>query len=586
VTLLIAAGLQLDGINQKRQDMNLIANEPLENAPPSLAFATVAMGAFRGLVVDILWMRADKLKQEGLFFDARQLAEWITTLQPRFAAVWEFHAWNMAYNISVAIPESQPEQRWHWVKNGYELLRDKGIEQNPKSIGLYQQISMIFQHKIGAVSDDAHKYYKIQLALAMQPLLESGDLNAQSHEFFEELKNAPTQWKQIGSDPNYTTLIDELQKADKAFKTNSPDEFVKSYLALRQHSSSFDPQASYVIDKYRGSKKIRSFDLFAKSWQLRNTWKLEPELMDYLNKNYGPVDLASGDPNTHLPLDWRHPNVHAIYWAKKGLSVAAGEKIVNAEVNTDRMINHSLQYLFRRGKIFIYDVPEEDRKSVLVDPEEATGKRIYLRPDLRMFWSYNKSTQGIIHKYEDYEHSGSYESMQTGHRNMLVNAALMFYQSGHRKQARWIYERLKKLYPRPDFEVPLVEFARNRLIEELKSLHIYDAQEQVIALLRESYFFYALRDDNESFARENLATEIYNFYNESTEDKYRINLPPLNFCKYFSLVDFLNDDQYPVSLRRQLLNRIEIERPDLYEKLKRVAEQLEEKERQSQPKEE
>jgi hypothetical protein len=79
--LIIAAGMQLDYINSQRQEMKLTSNEPLKNAPPSLAFATVAMGAFRGLVVDVLWLRADKLKEQGQFFDAKQLAEWITTLR-------------------------------------------------------------------------------------------------------------------------------------------------------------------------------------------------------------------------------------------------------------------------------------------------------------------------------------------------------------------------------------------------------------------------------------------------------------------------------------------------------------------------
>ena len=170
VGLLIAAGSQLDYINAQREKMGVVINPALENAPPSLAWATVAMGAFRGLVVDILWMRADKLKEEGQFFDARQLAEWITTLQPRFAKVWEFHAWNMAYNISVAIPGSQPEQRWKWVRNGYELLRDKGIPLNPKSIALYRELARIFQHKMGGVSDDAHEYYKLKLAEAIGPI--------------------------------------------------------------------------------------------------------------------------------------------------------------------------------------------------------------------------------------------------------------------------------------------------------------------------------------------------------------------------------------------------------------------------------
>jgi hypothetical protein len=137
----------LDGINVQRSQMKLIMNEPLENAPPSLAFATVALGAFRGLVVDVLWVRAERLKEEGKFFDAKQLAEWITLLQPRFAAVWDFQAWNMAYNISVEIPASRPQERWQWVKNGYELLRDKGIEKNPHGILLYRSIAWIFQHR-------------------------------------------------------------------------------------------------------------------------------------------------------------------------------------------------------------------------------------------------------------------------------------------------------------------------------------------------------------------------------------------------------------------------------------------------------
>jgi len=219
--LLITAGMQLDYINSQRQKMRLISNEPLENAPPSLAFATVAMGAFRGLVVDILWLRADRLKEQGQFFDAKQLAEWITTLQPRFASVWEFQGWNMAYNISVAIPASQPQERWRWVKNGYELLRDRGIPLNPKSIGLYRELARIFQDKIGSVRDDVHKYYKLQLATGMEPLLGPAD-----NQYFKALAEAPTDWQQIIKDANVVPIITALKTADKAFADD--DEFVST----------------------------------------------------------------------------------------------------------------------------------------------------------------------------------------------------------------------------------------------------------------------------------------------------------------------------------------------------------------------
>ena len=74
--------------------------------------------------------------------------------------------------------------------------------------------------------------------------------------------------------------------------------------------------------------------------------------MEQLNEIYGPVDWD--DPNRHLPLDWRHPDTHAIYWAYKGLKMPGREEFSLDLANTDRMINSSLQNLFRQGKIYIY----------------------------------------------------------------------------------------------------------------------------------------------------------------------------------------------------------------------------------------
>ncbi|MEN8128524.1 MAG: hypothetical protein ABFR90_12090, partial [Planctomycetota bacterium] len=226
--LLTAASTRMESIHKAREEMGLVANASLENAPPSLAFATVAMGAFRGLVVDILWMRADNLKQEGKFFDAKQLAEWITTLQPRFAAVWDFHAWNMAYNISVAIPNTQPEERWRWVQNGYELLRDRGIEMNPKSILLYRSLAWIFQHKIGGVTDDAHRYYKREIALSVRSALGEDPSNA----YFQSLIEQPKTLEKILTDKAVARFIEELQAADETF--SDPEQLVTNYLTLRQ----------------------------------------------------------------------------------------------------------------------------------------------------------------------------------------------------------------------------------------------------------------------------------------------------------------------------------------------------------------
>jgi hypothetical protein len=566
VSLLITAGMQLDFINSQRQQMKLITNEPLENAPPSLAFATVAMGAFRGLLVDILWLRADKLEDEGEFFDAKQIAEWITTLQPRFTSVWEFQAWNMAYNISVAIPATQPDERWRWVKNGYELLRDKGIPLNPKSISLYFELARIFQHKIGFVSDDAHKYYKLQLAMAMEPLLTPAD-----NQYFKALAEAPTDWRQIIKDPNVAQLITTLKSADKIF--DNDDDFVNNYLSLRQNPARFNPDAFKVIDNFRGTEAIRKFDIFAKAYHLRNTWKLDPVLMQQLNYTYGPTDL--NDPNTHLPLDWRHPDTHAIYWAVKGLQVAGKKEFSTAEINTDRIVNQSLQDLFRNGKIFIYDTPVET-PSDWQTPQTKLEKEIFYRPDLRMFDSYNKAALARIEKYGYLEEvkAGSLTSLKEGHRNMLMNAIFAFYQGGHIQRAQKIYDQMRELYPQDNFKVPLVIFVRNQLHEKLQNTSLDNAKQIVVMMLQESYFRYAMHDDDEAFVGEKMAKEVYDHYQSPKIDENRIDLPDFTLLRYLAIIDFLNDQQYPPNMRMALYNRIKLERPELAEQLEKQEEEL------------
>jgi len=574
IGLLIAAGVQLDPINRQRQDMGLIIDTP-ENIPPTLVFATVATGAFRGLVVDALWMRADRLKEEGQFFDARQLAEWITKLQPRFASVWEFHAWNMAYNISVAIPASQPDQRWRWVRNGYELLRDEAITKYKlKNITLYHELARIFQHKIGGVSDDAHKYYKLQLAMAMEPLLSSPDnqLDWRDNRYFDALAQAPQDWQAIGGDPNVASLIAALKAADGSF--SSEDLFAGRYLSLRQNSGRFKPEAGKVIDDFRGTEALRKFDLFAKACELRKTWKLDPSVMRDLNKKYGPADFK--DPNTTLPLDWRNADSHAIYWAVAGLRLAAhepGRNISVDETNTDRIVGHSLQNLFRNGKMFIYDVPVQVAAQ---DGSQRTQtqifKEVFLRPDLRMFEPYNKTVLAVLEKYKN---DDSYESLQNGHRNMLKNAVLLFYQAGHRSISQKIYSDMRKLYPLEDFKSPSVEaYVKKRFSEELESLTINDAREMIVAMLSEAYFRFALRDDDEAAGRETTAKEIWDYYQSKYPDEQRIDLPDFKLLRFLGLQDFLEDWLYPPNLRLSLLARIEVERPELAEQLKPWKEQL------------
>jgi len=171
--LVFGAGQVQKSLNVDRDRLGLTHTAVLENAPPMLAFTTVALGGFRGLISNFLWMRASDLQQDDKFFEASQLATWITSLEPHFSQVWVFQGWNMAYNISVKFKENAPgdyTDRWRWVQRGVELMRDEGLKYNPDDVLIFRELAWQFQHKIGANLDDANMFYKMKWAGEMADL--------------------------------------------------------------------------------------------------------------------------------------------------------------------------------------------------------------------------------------------------------------------------------------------------------------------------------------------------------------------------------------------------------------------------------
>jgi hypothetical protein len=158
--LLVGSTLMQRTLNHDREALGLTRVTPLENAPPVLAFTTVALGGFRGLIANALWIRATELQENDKFFEMVQLSDWITKLEPHFPAVWINQAWNMSYNISVKFKDF--EDRWRWVQRGITLLRDEGLKYNPNEVMIYRELAWHFQHKMGANLDDANMHYKQQ----------------------------------------------------------------------------------------------------------------------------------------------------------------------------------------------------------------------------------------------------------------------------------------------------------------------------------------------------------------------------------------------------------------------------------------
>jgi len=163
-------GLMLPKIIDEAERSTLrYSNVAVNGAPDWMNTIGMSIGALRGLMVDYLWIKINRMKDAGLFYEVMADADLITKLQPRFSQVWVFHAHNMAYNISVAT--NTLEERWEWVNAGLRLLRERGLVANPNDMVLHKELSFFFGHKIDGNSDDAHMYYKRMLADEWNTLL-------------------------------------------------------------------------------------------------------------------------------------------------------------------------------------------------------------------------------------------------------------------------------------------------------------------------------------------------------------------------------------------------------------------------------
>ena len=208
VALLWVASSAQRALNRERVQLDLTRGEALgEAAPPVLVFTTVALGGFRGLIANALWVRAIELQEQDKYFEKVQLADWITKLQPRIPAVWINQAWDMAYNISIKFTD--PNDRWLWVQRGIELLRDQALRYNPDDSSIYHELAWIFQHKLGADLDDAHLTYKTAWAEQMIAVLGTNYVDLISPTSDDARSRAKTLREQYKMDPAVMREIDD-----------------------------------------------------------------------------------------------------------------------------------------------------------------------------------------------------------------------------------------------------------------------------------------------------------------------------------------------------------------------------------------
>jgi hypothetical protein len=322
--LFCVASQMQNWLNLERGQLGLTRLPPLKNAPPLLAFTTVALGGFRGLIANALWMRANDLQQDDKYYEMVQLADWITALEPHFTQVWTIQAWNMAYNISVKF--KNPEDRWHWLERGIILLRDRGIPLNPDAALLYRELSWLFQHKMGQNLDDAHLLYKLRWAQKMQNVLGA-------HPDIEALEHPKT-----AAEKERAQEVREVYKMDPAIIQKVDEEYGPFDWRLP------DAHAVYWAELYRQKGKLNAEDTDTLRRSIFQSLRMDcfrggalsPSVTNVTEQNFmlwPNLDLVPKISDAYLKMIAEQPNLNFQNAHKNFLKEAIPLLYINGRVN-------------------------------------------------------------------------------------------------------------------------------------------------------------------------------------------------------------------------------------------------------------
>ena len=167
------------------------------NRPSTSAGLLSAFGAFRSIASEIVWLRAERLQEDGQYVELAQLAKALTLSEPHTPEVWSYAAWNLAYNVSVMMPESA--DRWRWVEAAMRLLRDDGLRLNPESAEIHRELAWLFEFKLGLSLDRAAPYYRARWRETVEGVAQRGA------------------WGELGMRPEVMTAIERaLGISDRA----------------------------------------------------------------------------------------------------------------------------------------------------------------------------------------------------------------------------------------------------------------------------------------------------------------------------------------------------------------------------------
>ena len=522
---LVASSLLTPTVTAEAGRAQLVYTDRAEEGdPPEIAIG-IALGAFRGLFVNILWFRAEKLKQAGKFHEAIQLSRTITHLQPRFPRVWAFLAWNMAYNLSVATNTAQ--ERWQWVNEGIRLLRDEAIPRNPNDALLHKELAWLFFHKVQGFADDANQHYKRELAREWTIILGPPPPPAPTREervqqriaMIQSVADAPDTLEALYAAADEMENPPPVRELVRRIRHDAGLELDFELLRLFTTRVLFDFSGIAAsagaeladVNRNRALESIMADEQMGPAWQMLIPYVRKRVLIDQYHMEPDRMVRYTG---TFGPLDWRHPCAHAVYWTQRGLEEAM--RRVNTKdfdlTNTDRTLMGALQDLFRWGTINYDFISDSYVQMFNFDYVDVYG-RVF-----EEIVTPRANRRGAIDTAQGVEREDRpFRVMGMGYINFLRDVVRIYYRMGERDKAAEYFKRLRTWkginYNEPieELGLSLDEFIKVDFKERIDSPMF--AATEFAAALRDGFLRGLLRGNRELFNRQrSYAYEVHQHY--------------------------------------------------------------------------
>ena len=465
-------------------------NPNLEGVPPAVILATNALGGFRGILVDLIWIRAIKLQQQAKYWELVQLYDWMGKMQPYIEPIWEYNAWNMSYNIVAELKD--PDQRWLWIQRGLDLLHSQGLQYLPESAVLANQLAWIYWQKIGGSSDEYNMHYKHRWALTVDEVF------GPFHSDVEPLANAPRTEEDLFRDPEcekFRKQYNEAAKERQELGEENPGELKKDNffkLLGKEQFDGYDPMKPLFTDEKYQSARTR-IEAFYRAPMVKEKFSLDLRRMLDIQRRHGK-------------LDWRMPDPHAIYYAEQAFR--HGKKRFH-RLTARRLVFYSLKRMYLRGKVaFMSDKP---RSGDNPDGIFVTAPNYEVVPHINRI--YRQEIASV--PFEKWELKNTWQS---GHESWLKDLVRQLYYAGLKGMAAEYFNQLKREYHSEQYKkYDMVQWVQGHtkqfVTEYARSLPM---EMTIRNFLRQSFFWLAAGDRTQSAHYHNYAKDMWSYFVDDT----------------------------------------------------------------------